>query len=249
MMATTPPVEDLRRSVIDEQATALTRARYQRLSAIYDLMEGMAEARYRPWREKLWALVKGPRVLEVGVGTGKNMPYWPKGVQMTGIDLTPGMLEIAHRRATRLGLTANPLAGFAPAPRSEAKWAGPVLRLGDAQALEFPDASFDAAVATFVFCSVPDPLLGLHELGRVVKPGGQILLLEHVRSANPILGAMMDMLNSLVVRVMGANINRRTVENVQAAGLYVESVEDLRRGIFKLIVARVGNGTDLGGPA
>jgi len=103
MMATTPPVEDLRRSVIDEQATALTRARYQRLSAIYDLMEGMAEARYRPWREKLWALVKGPRVLEVGVGTGKNMPYWPKGVQMTGIDLTPGMLEIAHRRANRLG--------------------------------------------------------------------------------------------------------------------------------------------------
>ncbi|MBM2848741.1 MAG: methyltransferase 11 protein [Anaerolineales bacterium] len=249
MMATTPPVEDLRRSVIDEQATALTRARYQRLSAIYDLMEGMAEARYRPWREKLWALVKGPRVLEVGVGTGKNMPYLPKGLQMTGIDLTPGMLEIAHRRATRLGLTANPLAGFAPAPRSEAKWAGPVLRLGDAQALEFPDASFDAAVATFVFCSVPDPLLGLHELGRVVKPGGQILLLEHVRSANPILGAMMDMLNPLVVRVMGANINRRTVENVRAAGLHVESVEDLRRGIFKLIVARVGNGTDLGGPA
>jgi phosphatidylethanolamine/phosphatidyl-N-methylethanolamine N-methyltransferase len=231
------------RSVIDEQATAATRTRYQRLSAIYDLMEGMAEARYRPWREKLWALVEGPRVLEVGVGTGKNMPYWPKGVQMTGIDLVPGMLEIARRRATRLGLTANPLAGFAPAPRSEAKRAGPVLRLGDAQALEFPDASFDAAVATFVFCSVPDPVLGLHELGRVVKPGGQILLLEHVRSANPILGAMMDILNPLVVRVMGANINRRTVENVRAAGLHVESVEDLRRGIFsifKLIVARVG---------
>jgi ubiquinone/menaquinone biosynthesis C-methylase UbiE len=114
---------------VDERATALTRARYQRLSAIYDFMEGMAEARYRPWREKLWALVEGPRVLEVGVGTGKNMPYWPKGAQMTGIDLVPGMLEIARRRATRLGLTANPLAGFAPAQRSGAKWAGPVLRL------------------------------------------------------------------------------------------------------------------------
>jgi len=88
---------------VDEHATALTRARYQRLSAIYDLMEGMSEARYRPWREKLWALAKGPRVLEVGVGTGKNMPYWPKDAQMTGIDLTPGMLEIAHRRANRLG--------------------------------------------------------------------------------------------------------------------------------------------------
>jgi len=237
------------RRVIDEKATALTRARYQRLSAIYDLMEGMAEARYRPWREKLWVLVEGPRVLEVGVGTGKNMPFWPKDAQMTGIDLTPGMLEIAHRRAKELGLAADPLASFAPAPRSEAKWAGPVLRLGDAQALEFPDASFDTAVATFVFCSVPDPVLGLRELARVVHPGGQVLLLEHMRSANPLLGALMNFVNPLVVWLMGANINRRTVENVQAAGLYVESVEDLRRGIFKLIVARVGNGTDLGGPA
>lgn len=207
--------------MIDERATALTRARYQRLSSIYDLMEGLAEARYRPWREKLWALAKGPRILEVGVGTGKNMPSWPKGAHMTAIDLTPGMLAIAHRRAKALGLAAD-------------------LRLGDAQALEFPDASFDAAVATFVFCSVPDPVLGLRELARVVRPGGQVLLLEHMRSANRILGALMDFVNPLVVRLMGANINRRTVENVRASGLQIESADDLGMGgIFKLIVARV----------
>src|SRR3989304_4914893 len=128
------------RNMIDEQATALTRARYQRLSRFYDLMEGLAESRYRPWREKLWAMVKGDRILEIGVGTGKNMPFWPKGIRMTAIDLTPGMLEFAHRRAKALGLNAD-------------------IRLGDGQVLDFPDASFDAAVATFVFCSVHDPAL------------------------------------------------------------------------------------------
>lgn len=206
--------------MIDERATALTRARYQRLAPLYDLMEGMAERRYRPWREKLWAMATGPRVLEVGVGTGKNMPHWPKGTQMTAIDLTPGMLDIAHRRAPELGLNAD-------------------LRLGDAQALDLPDASFDTAVATFVFCSVPDPVLGLSELARVVRPGGQVLLLEHMRSANSTLGALMDFINPLVVRLMGANINRPTVANVWASGLEIESVEDLwLGGIFKLIVAR-----------
>lgn len=209
-------------SQIDQQATAMTRARYQRLSKFYDLMQAGSEGRFAAWRRKLWVKARGPRVLEVGVGTGKNMDYWPNDARVTAVDLTPGMLEIARQRAQTLGIAAD-------------------LRMGDIQALDFPDASFDSVVGTCVFCSVPDPVLGLRELGRVLRPGGQVLLLEHVRSPNRILGALMDVLNPLVVRVMGANINRNTVENVRAAGLGVDRVEDLDgAGIFKLIVARRG---------
>jgi ubiquinone/menaquinone biosynthesis C-methylase UbiE len=151
------------------------------------------------------------------------MEYYPKGLDITAIDLTPGMLERARRRARELNVPVD-------------------LRLGDAQALEFPDHSFDAAVGTFVFCSIPDPVLGLSELRRVVRPGGRILLLEHMRSANPLIGLMMDLMNPLMAPVMGANMNRRTLENVKKSRLKVEFVEDLwAGGIFKLIAARVSD--------
>lgn len=204
----------------DPLATGRTRSRYRRIAPIYDLSEALAERRYRPWRRELWSLVRGPRILEIGVGTGKNMPFYPADAEITAIDLTPAMLERARRRAAALGRAVE-------------------LRLGDVQALDLPEQHFDTAVATFVFCSVPDPALGLRELGRVVKPGGRILLLEHVRSDRPVLGALMDLLNPLVVRLVGANVNRRTVETVERAGLVLEEVEDLwRAGVFKRIVAR-----------
>lgn len=200
--------------------TDLTQVRYNRIASFCDLMEILPERRYAPWRQELWAQVPAGHILEVGVGTSKNIPYYPPAAEITAIDLAPGMLARAQRRSEALGRTLD-------------------LRQGDVQHLDFPDNTFVAAVATFVFCSVPDPLLGLRELGRVVRPGGQILLLEHVHAPNPALGRLMDLLNPVVVRLLGANINRRTVENVQRAGPHIQQVRDIGlRGIFKIIRAQ-----------
>jgi ubiquinone/menaquinone biosynthesis C-methylase UbiE len=204
----------------DPEATNVTRARYQRIAPVYDGMEVLAERQYRHCRADLWSTVGGPKVLEVGVGTGKNMPYYPEGVDITAIDLTPGMLEQARKRTAKLNIDVD-------------------LRLGDTQNLDFADKTFDEIVATFVFCSVPDPHLGLEELARVVKIGGRVLMLEHVRASNPVIGVLMDALNPVIMRMTGVNINRHTVENVDRSGLRLERVEDLGLGdVFKLIVAR-----------
>jgi len=206
-------------SQIDVRATAAARARYDRLAPIYDLLERGAERRFAPWRAALWGRARGRRVLEVGVGTGKNMPYYPPGVSITAVDLSPRMLERARARAARLGVSVE-------------------LREADVQALPFPAASFDAVVGTFLFCSVPDPVLGLREVQRVLVPGGQLLLLEHVLSSRPVLRPLMHLANPFVVRLMGANINRETVENVRRAGFVDLRVATLWLDIVKRIEAR-----------
>ena len=203
-----------------ERATQLTRARYDRIAGIYDrLEERMEKRRFQQWRTMLWSRVRGPCVLEVGVGTGKNVPFYRHNWQMTAIDLSPRMLEQAKRRAEREQVAVD-------------------LRLGDVEALPFADASFDTVVATFVFCSVPDPLLGLREVARVLVPGGQLLLLEHVLSSNLFLRPLMHLANPLMVRMSGANINRETVKNVEQAGFALQRVDDLWGDIFKFIQAQ-----------
>jgi ubiquinone/menaquinone biosynthesis C-methylase UbiE len=112
------------------------------------------EWRLGPARAALWARVRGPRVLEVGVGTGLTLPLYPPGMQITAVDLSPRMLQRARVRAAELGTPVE-------------------SREADAHALPFTDASFDTVIATCVFCSVPDPLRGLRELRRVLVADGQ----------------------------------------------------------------------------
>lgn len=203
-----------------DKATEIAKRRYNRIAPIYDLMESLLErSRYSKWRELLWSKVDGTKILEVGVGTGKNFPYYPSGAEITAVDFSDKMLKRAIDRASQQKVKVH-------------------LQQMDVQNLNFEDNTFDTIVASFVFCSVPNPVRGLMEVKRVCKPEGRVVLLEHVLSANRIMAWLMNLVNPLVVRVIGANINRRTVDNVIKSNLAVEQVSDLGAGIFKLIEAR-----------
>ena len=205
-----------------DRETILTRRRYDRLAAIYDLRTYIAEEYvFKKFRQMLWSRIIGGRVLELGVGTGANIPYYPRECQVTAVDLSEQMLERAKRRAAKLGVSVD-------------------LHLMDAQNLTFPDHSFDTAITTCVLCSVPNPVQGMRELGRVVKPGGDIWLMEHMRVDKPVIGPIMDFVNPFVLRLMGANINRRTIENVKLAGLQLDTIEDLAGTVFRLIHVHPG---------
>ena len=204
----------------DNSPTRLTRKRYDRLAPFYDLLEKPLEGlQFAQWRGRLGERINGKCVLEVGVGTGKNIHYYPQDAKVTAIDISPRMLIRARRKAEASTLKVD-------------------LAEMDVQNLAFPDQSFDAVLASFVFCSVPDPVRGLRELRRVSRPGGRLFLLEHMRPTNPVIGLLFDLLNPLVVRMMGANINRRTVENIRRAGWEVLVEEDLFSDVVKWIEAK-----------
>lgn len=186
---------------------------------LYDLAEWPLEKfLFERARPRIFEGAKGSRLLEVGVGTGKNIPFYPEGVEAVGIDISPGMLKRAARRAKRLGKEVE-------------------LRLMDVQELHFDDASFDLVISSLVFCSVVEPMRGLAEIKRVLRPGGRLVMMEHVRPNGPILGPLFDALSHLT-NLFGEHFNRPTVSTVQRAGFFIEEEANLYRDIVKLIVAR-----------
>ena len=193
--------------------------RYNRIAPFYDVLEGILEKLFfKRWRKILWKKVNGEHILEVGVGTGKNFPYYPTDAHITALDFSEDMLEQAKKKRLRNTIKIE-------------------LELMDVQSLCYADNSFDTVIATFVFCSVPLPIKGLQELHRVCNPGGQVLLLEHVLSSKPFMAKMMHFMNPLVVSLIGANINRKTVKNVQACGFEKVLLDPASKDMVKIIQA------------
>lgn len=162
-------------------------------------------------------LPEGARVLELGAGTGQNFVCYPSAASGVATEPSTGMLRIARTKPRPHGLC---------------------LVQNSAEQLPFRDQVFDAAFASLVFCSLVDPAAAFAELRRVIKPGGTVVLLEHVRPAG-LLGPVFDLLNLLTVPLFQDHFNRRTARDAQANGLELVKVERSLLGVINLIACRV----------
>ena len=183
---------------------------------LYDALEEAGNRRRAAFQKKLFGGMKG-KVLFAAAGTGLNFPYFPPGKEIVAIDLSSQMLEAARTRTDRYEGSLS-------------------LQEADVERLPFADESFDTAASASTFCSVADPVRGLKEFHRVLKPGGALLMFEHVRSRNAAVGMVLDLLN-LLLRRLGPQMNRDTVGNVQRAGFVIDRVVCAYLDVFLAIEA------------
>ncbi|PZS19432.1 MAG: SAM-dependent methyltransferase [Pseudonocardiales bacterium] len=158
-------------------------------------------------------------VLEVAIGTGLNLEHYPSDVALTGIELSPDMLVIARRRADDLGRQVE-------------------LRVGDAEALDIPSATFDTVVCTFSLCAIPDHHKALTEMTRILRPGGVLLLADHVASSDRVLRASQRVLELVTIPLGGEHFRRRPIEHVRDAGVRIERHDRFAAGIVERLAAR-----------
>jgi ubiquinone/menaquinone biosynthesis C-methylase UbiE len=174
---------------------------------------------------RAWACSKAAgRTLEVAIGTGRNLPLYADGIELTGIDFSPRMLDIAHQRATSLGRAVD-------------------LREADAQRMPFEDGEFDTVVSTLSMCSVPDLEATIAEMRRVLRPGGRLVLLDHVRPTAPPLLWLLQVVQWLTNRfapTSGEQFLRRPLPLVEAAGFVIEEQARFKGGVVERLVARNG---------
>ena len=197
-----------------------TSKKYDRLSKFYDRFEGsMEKNKFAKWREMVFQLIPpGSTLLEVGIGTGKNIPYYGKDLHVTGIDFSKGMLDKAREKAKAF-------------PEKDVS----LLQM-DVADLDFPDDNFDFVVSTCVFCTVPDPMSGVKEIKRVLKPDGKMIFLEHMRSSRWYNNLMLYTMSGISIPLMGTSMVRKTKLTIQQSGLHVIDEKNLFSDIVKLLV-------------
>ncbi|SMD25398.1 class I SAM-dependent methyltransferase [Kibdelosporangium aridum] len=185
--------------------------RYDRAISFFERMQ------FRGGREWVCSQARG-EVLEVAVGTGLNLALYPADVRLTGVDFSQAMLELARARAAELGREID-------------------LRQGDAQALPFPDASFDTVVCTLGLCGFPDERAAIAEMHRVLRPNGTLLLLDHVGSHHRLIYFGQWLVEKLTVRMLGDYQTRRPLPLVEQAGFVVHRQERLKAGMVERVAA------------
>ena len=158
-------------------------------------------------------------VLEVAVGTGRNLSFYPDGARLTGVDWSPAMLGIARQRAAALGRDAD-------------------LRQGDAQALDFPDESFDTVLCALGLCAIPDDRRAVTEMARVLRPGGRLLLVDHVAASASALRGVQWLYERITIPLAGEHFRRRPVAYLAELGLEIEESERFTLGIVERVCAR-----------
>jgi ubiquinone/menaquinone biosynthesis C-methylase UbiE len=199
----------------------------ERLIRVYDSyapgydrgMDALDRTLFRGGRDWVCQKARG-RVLEIAIGTGRNLAHYPAGVRLTGVEQSPAMLEVARRRAAELGLEAD-------------------LRLGDAQSLDFPAGSFDTVVCTLSLCTIPDDARAVSEVRRVLRPGGRFLLLEHVRSPVRPVRMLERLLDPFAVRAQCDHLLREPLDHLIREGFKIELLERSRLGLVERVAARV----------
>jgi phosphatidylethanolamine/phosphatidyl-N-methylethanolamine N-methyltransferase len=192
---------------------------YKWFSLLYDPLMGVVEGpHFTEWRKLLWSKIEGRRILEVGVGTGRNFPFYPQTGRIVAIDFSESMLKRARQKALQQNIRVQ-------------------LEVMDIQQTAFADASFDTVVSALSFCEVRDPVKGIEEIRRVVRSGGKVVMLEHIISDNQCQAGLLRLINPPVAALTGENFTRDTVLNVEKSGLIIENVTRLD-SIFRLIEAR-----------
>ena len=204
--------------VIRESQTSRVRRLYDKVAPHYDRLIGLWD-RILFSGGRQWVCVRASGdVLEIALGTGRNLSFYNDDVRLTGVDLSPRMLAIARGKVAGRGLDAD-------------------LRVGDAQNLPFDDQSFDTVVCTLGLCSIPDERRAVREAGRMLRPGGRLVLLEHVRSPVRAIRVAQELLEPLFLAMAHDHLLREPADAVECAGLEIDGLNRSKLGIVERLSA------------